>query len=149
VRFHLIDRIDEAEPSRRVRGRKVTSHSEDYWEDAGDGPVMPAPLALEALCQAGTWLIMHSTERRKRAALLQVGGIRFLGDVRPGDVLVLEGTVESMSDEMAVLSGTASVDGTPVMEATDIMCALIDADDLEDPAESGRMLERLMRTGGS
>lgn len=147
MRFHLIDRIDEAEPARRVRGRKVTSHSEEYWEDAGDGPMMPAPLTLEALCQAGTWLIMLSTERRKRAALLQVGGVRFLGAVRPGDVLVLDGRVESMSEEMAVLSGTATVDGTPVMEATDIMCALIDADDLEAPADSERMLDRLLGAG--
>jgi hypothetical protein len=31
------------------------------------------------------------------------------------------------------------------MTATDIMCALIDADDLEDPEASGRMLSMLTR----
>ena len=107
---------------------------------------MPAPLVLEALCQAGTWLIMLSTDRRKRAALLQIGSVRFSGDVRAGDVLILDGVVESMNDEMAVLSGSAAVDGTPVMQATDIMCALIDADDLEDPDDSERMLRMLTRS---
>lgn len=145
----MIDRIDEYEPARRVRGRKVTSHSEEFWQDDGDGPVMPAPLALEALCQAGTWLIMLSTDIRKRAALLQVGSVRFLQDVRPGDVLVLDGVVESMTDEMAVLSGTATVEGETVMEASDIMCALIDAGDLEDPQDSKRMLEKLLRAEAS
>lgn len=147
MRFHLIDRLDEIEPGLRVRGRKVTSYSEEYWYDAGDGPIMPATLTLEALCQAGTWLIMESTQRLKRAALLQVGGVKFIDDVRPGDVLILDGTVESMNAEIAVLSGTASVDGKTVMEATDIMCALIDAGDLEDASDSGRMLDALMRRG--
>ena len=146
MRFHLIDRIDEFEPGRRLRGRKLVSSGEEFWEHVRGAPVMPAPLVLEALCQAGTWLIMLSTDRRKRAALLQIGNVRFSGDVRAGDVLILDGVVESMNDEMAVLSGSATVDGTPVMQATDIMCALIDADDLEDPDDSERMLRMLTRS---
>ncbi len=146
MRFHLIDRIDEFEPGRHLRGRKLVSGSEEFWEYVRGGPAMPAPLVLEALCQAGTWLIMLSTDRRKRAALLQIGNVRFSGDVRAGDVLILDGVVESMNDEMAVLSGSATVDGTPVMQATDIMCALIDADDLEDPDDSERMLRMLTRS---
>jgi 3-hydroxyacyl-[acyl-carrier-protein] dehydratase len=146
MRFHLIDRIDEFEAGRRVRGRKVVSGSEEFCELLQGDLVMPAPLVLEALCQAGTWLIMLSTQRRKRAALLRIGDVRFLGDVRAGDVLVLDGVVESMGEEVAVLSGTAAVDGAPVMLATDIMCALIDADDLEDPEDSGRMLAMLTRS---
>lgn len=146
MRFHLIDRIDEFEPGRHLRGRKLVSSSEEFWEHVRGGPAMPAPLVLEALCQAGTWLIMLSTDRRKRAALLQIGNVRFSGDVRAGDVLTLDGVVESMNDEMAVLSGSATVDGAPVMQATDIMCALIDADDLEAPDDSERMLRMLTRS---
>lgn len=149
MRFHMIDRIEELEPGVRVRARKLTSHSEEHWEDDGDGPVMPPPLVLEALCQAGTWLIMATTGSRQRAALLQVGAVRFLGLVRPGDVVVLHGTVESMNDEIAVLSGTATVGDATVLEADDIMCALIDADDLEAPEPSARMLEQLTRAGGA
>lgn len=145
MRFHLIDRIDKFEPGHHVRGRKLVSNSEQFWEDVPGGPAMPAPLVLEALCQAGTWLIMLSTDRRKRAALLQIGNVRFSGDVRAGDVLVLDGVVESMNDDVAVLSGTASVDGVPVMQAADIMCALIDAGDLQDPEDADRVLHRLTR----
>lgn len=148
MRFHLIDRIDSYEPARSVRGRKLTSHSEEYWDDPGTGPVMPAPLILEALCQAGTWLIMITTERRKRAALLSIGSVAFLEAVRPGDVLELEGSVESMTDEVAVLSGRALVDGRLVMESKDIMCALIDAADLEDLEDTARMQKLLTRAGG-
>ena len=148
MRFHLIDRVDSWEPSKSVKGRKVTSLSEEYWEDDGDGPVMPPPLILEALCQAGTWLVMISTDRAKRAALLSVGSVDFLAPVRPGDIVELEGTVDSMGDEVAVVSGRATVDGTPVLEAKEIMCALIDADTLENLEETERMQKMLTRAEG-
>ena len=145
MRFHLIDRVDDYEPAKSVRARKLTSLSEDYWEDRGDGPVMPPPFGLEALCQAGTWLVMITTERKKRAALLSIGSVAFLGDVRPGDVLILEGEVDSMSDEVAVVSGRVTVDGEAVLEAREIMCALIDADDLADRDDTERLQKMLTR----
>lgn len=148
MQFHLIDRIDAWEAASSVRARKLTSHAEGFWADGPDGPTMPRTLVLEALCQAGSWLIMLSTDTRKRAALLSISSVTFDGDVRPGDVIDLEGHVESMSEEMAVLSGTAKVDGTTVMTATDIMCALIDAQDLEDVADTDRMKARLDRSDG-
>lgn len=149
MRFHLIDRVVEWEPGKSVRGRKLTSRSEEFWEDDGDELRMPPPLVLEALCQAGTWLVMISTDRRKRAALLSIGSVDFLGDVRPGDVLDLEGTVESMNDEVAVVSGRVTVEGRPVLEAGDIMCALIDAGDLADLDDTERLQTMLTRAGDS
>ena len=145
MRFHLIDRVDAWEPAKLVRARKLTSLSEEYWEDRGQGPVMPPPFLLEALCQAGTWLIMATTERRKRAALLSVGAVDFRGDARPGDVLELTGAVESMNDEVAVLSGRVAVDGQPLLEAKDIMCALIDGGDLADAETTERLQKMLFR----
>ena len=149
MRFHLIDRVVEWEAGKSVRGRKLTSRSEEFWEQDGDDLRMPPPLVLEALCQAGTWLVMISTDRRKRAALLSIGSVDFLGDVRPGDAVELEGTVESMNDEVAVVSGRATVDGEPVLEAGDIMCALIDAGDLADLDDTERLQTMLTRTAGS
>ena len=149
MRFHLIDRVDAYEPLRWVRGRKLTSRGEEYWEGAASEAVMPPPLVLETLCQAGSWLIMISTERRKRAALLSIGEVSFLGAVRPGDVLMLEGDVDSISGEAAVISGRVTVEGRAVLEAKEIMCALIDAGDLEDLESTERMQRLLTRRGGS
>ena len=139
MRFHLVDRVLEWEPAKSVRARKVTSLGEEFWVGEGDDLVMPPPLILESFCQAGTWLIMLTTDTRKRAALLSIGSVEFLADVRPGDVIELLGQVESMNEEMAVLTGTASVDGTIVMEAKDIMCALIDAETLASPEDTKRL----------
>ncbi len=143
MRFHLIDRIDSVDPGRFVSARKLTSRLETFWRDEGQGPQMPAPLVLEALCQAGTWLIMASTDLRQRAALLSVDEVVISAAVRPGDVLVLEGVVESMGAETAVLSGRVSVDGREVLRADSIMCALMAVEDLEDVDTVRAMLHRL------
>ncbi len=148
MRFHLIDRVDTWEPSSSIRARKLTSLSEDYWESTNGEPVMPYPFVLEALCQAGTWLVMISTDRRKRAALLSIGEVEFIESVRPGDVLELEGTIDSISDEVAVVSGTVTVDGRPILKASEIMCALIDAGDLADLDDTERLQKMLTRAEG-
>lgn len=144
--FHLIDRIDEVDPSSSIVARKLTSRREDYWRDDGRGPEMPPPLVFEALCQAGTWLVMTSTDLRLRAALLSVDAITFGGPVRPGDVLRLEGIVESMGPETAVLSGRATVRGRTVLAAEAIMCALLPTEQLEDVDAVRLMHGRLVRT---
>lgn len=145
MRFHLIDRLDAWEAGRWVRATKLTSRSEEHWEAGPTGPRMPATLVVEALLQAGTWLVIATTERRRRAALLSIGELEIRGSVKPGDVLVLEGVVEAMGEQVAVLSGSASVGGRTVLECRDVMCALIDSDELEDPAEVARMHELLTR----
>jgi 3-hydroxyacyl-[acyl-carrier-protein] dehydratase len=145
MRFHLIDRVDEWEPAKSVRARKVTSLSEEYWEGEDGDLRMPPPFILEALCQAGTWLIMITTDRRKRAALLSVGSVAWHRDVLPGDVMILEGECPSFGEDTAVVSGRVTVDGETVLEAEDVMCALIDADDLADLEDTERLQKMLTR----
>ena len=143
MRFHLIDRIDECVPGRSVRARKLTSRGEAYWRGPSGAERMPEPLVLEALCQAGTWLVLITTDRRRRAALLSVDAVRFAAPVIPGDVLVMEAEVVTISDETAVISGRVTVDGVTVLEAEEVMCALIEADRLEDLDATERMQAQL------
>jgi 3-hydroxyacyl-[acyl-carrier-protein] dehydratase len=145
MRFHLIDRIDAYEPSKSIVARKVTSFSEEYWEEVDGELIMPPPFIFEALCQAATWLIMISTERRKRAALLSVSSVDWFATVKPGDILELKGEIVSFGEETGVVSGTVTVDGKPVLEATEIMCALIDADTLADLDDTERLQTMLTR----
>jgi 3-hydroxyacyl-[acyl-carrier-protein] dehydratase len=86
---------------------------------------------------------MITTDRRKRAALLQVGSVTWGRDIRPGEVLVMEGTMSSFGEETAVLSGTVKVDGETVLECEDVMCALIDASDLADLDDTERLQKML------
>jgi 3-hydroxyacyl-[acyl-carrier-protein] dehydratase len=99
---------------------------------------------LEALCQAGAWLVLLSTEHRQRAALLTVGEVTMHRYAVPGDILRIHADVVSVTDEAAMVDGRIDVDGRPVLEASSIMCALIDAERLDDPAETARMAHQLL-----
>lgn len=147
MRFHLIDRIETCAPSERITARKVTSVDETYWQNTQDGPALPFGLALEALCQAATWLIMISTDHRLRAALLAVGEATAHRQVEPGEVLHMEARIESMNEDAAVLDGTVTVDGEKVLEVSGLLCALIDAERLDDPANTRRMAHQLQGGG--
>ncbi|MFB7724327.1 hypothetical protein [Nocardia sp. NPDC056100] len=133
MRFHLVDRIESWTPHTEIRARKLTSAAEEFWRVGPDGPVMPKPLVLEALCQAGTWLVMLSSDYARRAALLSIEHVEFESEVYSGDVLTIDGTVISNSDEVAVLDGTVTVGERRVLTATGVMCVLIDTGKLDDP----------------
>src|SRR5204863_9838071 len=111
------------------------------WTGANSTPTMPHALVLEALCQAGSWLLLLSSELRQRAALLSIGSVTYIREVELGAVLEIEGHVVGAGlvpalahNETAVFSGRVLVEGRPVLEASEIMCVLIDAQGLEDPA---------------
>ena len=67
--------------ARSRRSARTTGRTPD------GGLRMPPPFVLEAFCQAGTWLIMITTERRQARRAAPVGSVDCIGDVRPGDVL--------------------------------------------------------------
>jgi 3-hydroxyacyl-[acyl-carrier-protein] dehydratase len=58
----------------------------------------------------------------------------------------MEAEVVTMSDESAVISGRVTVDGATVLEADNVMCALIEADRLEDLDATERMQAMLTGT---
>ena len=136
-----MDRIDHHEPGKAIVARKLTSGEEPFWIRSDGELEMPPALVLESLCQAGSWLVYLSTGGTRTAALLSVAAAEFGAPARPGDVLVLEGNVESIDEERAVLSGTVSIAGETVLRATDIMCALIEVGRLEDPDALRRRAE--------
>ncbi|WP_280383742.1 hypothetical protein [Nocardia wallacei] len=147
MRFHLIDRIDSWEPMRRISARKATSVYEDYWQSAPGGPVMPSGLVLEALCQAGAWLVLLSSDHRQRAALLSIGEFTIFRDVRPGDVLHMTAEATSVRRRTAMVDGRVEVDGVPILAARGLMCGLIEAERLDDPADTARMADVLLGRG--
>ncbi|MEU2033794.1 3-hydroxyacyl-ACP dehydratase FabZ family protein [Nocardia amamiensis] len=147
MRFHLVDRIESWEPMRRITARKATSVYEDYWQPSRGGPVMPFGLALEALCQAGAWLVLLSTEHRKRAALLNIGEVTVQRDAMPGDVLRMSAEVVSVGTRIASVDGWVDVDRQRILTVRGLMCGLIDADQLDDPLETARMARVLLGHG--
>ena len=146
MRFHLIDRIDKWQAHERLVGRKATAPDEEYWQASPRGPVMPAGLVVEALAQAGTWLLLLSSDCQQRAALGSVAKAEWSSEVVPGEVLEMDVSLVSYNDSAAVFEGTVSVGDRRVLDIDGMVCAVLDSSLLEDPLDTARMGRRLLRT---
>lgn len=133
MRFYMVDRIQDWNAGESITASKLLTYQDCYMKDAISGQFyFPEPLMVEALCQAGAWLIMLTTNFEQRAVLLSADSITFHKRVVPGDELVLYGSVDSLHDNAAVFSGHGRVNDEIVMQMSYMMCSLVDAAELED-----------------
>jgi 3-hydroxyacyl-[acyl-carrier-protein] dehydratase len=125
--FLLVDRVLEME-GRRIRALKNVTFNEPYFQGHFPGqPVMPGVLVVEAMAQAGGYLLFSQIEDRA-SKLIYFSGIdscRFRRPVIPGDQLIFEVEVLSMRRSFAKLRGRALVDGTLACEA-ELLSAMVD-----------------------
>jgi 3-hydroxyacyl-[acyl-carrier-protein] dehydratase len=119
MRFLLIDRITELVPYKSISAVKNLSMAEEYLADHFPGfPVMPGVLMLEALVQAGGWLVRHSEDFAHSAVLLkEVRAIRYNNFVSPGNTLCLELTVRKRDGNVWDLNGSGTVNGNSAVSA--------------------------------
>ncbi len=125
----LVDRIEELGES-RVRAIKNVTFNEPFFQGHFPGtPVMPGVLVVEAMAQAGGFLLLHSLDAGARdGKLVYFAGIdrcRFRRPVVPGDRLELDVEIVAVRRTFAKLRGTARVDGNVVAEA-ELACAMVD-----------------------
>src|SRR6266478_4732180 len=72
MRFHLIDRILEVEPGKRIRMVKNLTLGEEYLADHFPTfPVMPGVLMLETLVEAAAWLLRLSDDYKHSVIVLR------------------------------------------------------------------------------
>src|SRR6478736_7662851 len=107
MRFVLIDRIIDLKPGQSLVAIKNLSLSEEYLADHFPGfPVMPGVLMLEALTQAGAWLIRDMEDFAHSVVLLkQAKTIKYGSFVEPGRQLSLRVNLISHDDRNATFKG--------------------------------------------
>jgi 3-hydroxyacyl-[acyl-carrier-protein] dehydratase len=112
MRFVLIDRIVELEPGRRLEAVKNLSLAEEYLADHFPGfPVMPGVLMLEALTQAGAWLVRDMEDFAHSVILLkQARTIKYGSFVEPGRRLVLQVELLKHSERETEFKGKGVID---------------------------------------
>jgi len=125
--FLLVDRIEELEPERIVGIKNVTITEPFFPGHFPDFPVMPGVLIVEAMAQvAGVLVLSQIPDRKNKLVLLAtIEEAKFRKPVRPGDQLRIEMKMGKRKATIAKMSGTASVDGVVVAEAT-MLCKLAD-----------------------
>lgn len=128
--FLLVDKVNELVPGESIVAQKNVTANEEFF--TGHFPhfaVMPGVLIVEALAQAAGILSFKTmgTKSNSDSVYFFVGidNCRFKRPVVPGDILLLNVTIERQSRLMWKYKGTATVDGQVAAEA-ELMCALRD-----------------------
>ena len=118
--FLLVDRITEFEPDKRIVGIKNVSLNERYLSHKpGESPALPPTILTEAVAQVGAILILAKPENREKLIyFLGIPRVRYHRPVHPGDVVIIEATVERLRSRMGRLKGCAKVGDEIAMEGT-------------------------------
>jgi 3-hydroxyacyl-[acyl-carrier-protein] dehydratase len=118
MRFVLIDRILELNPGQSLVAVKNLSLAEEYLADHFPGfPVMPGVLMLEALTQAGAWLI-RATEDFAHSVIVLKGAktIKYGSFVEPGRQLQLRVEVVEHGDRETSFKGKGMIEDQVVVQ---------------------------------
>jgi 3-hydroxyacyl-[acyl-carrier-protein] dehydratase len=118
MRFVLIDRIVELKSGQSLVAVKNLSLGEEYLADHFPGfPVMPGVLMLEALTQAGAWLIRDLEDFAHSVILLkQAKTIKYGSFVEPGRQLELRVELTAHGERESSFKGVGLVDGQEVVK---------------------------------
>jgi 3-hydroxyacyl-[acyl-carrier-protein] dehydratase len=117
MRFALIDRIIEWEPGVRIVASKSLSMAEEYLGDHFPlFPVMPGVLMLQAMTEAGSWLV-RGTENfaHSMVTLREVTNVKYAQFVEPGQSLVVTAEIVEHKPNETRLKTKGSVDGRTIV----------------------------------
>lgn len=117
--FMLIDRMEDCEPGRYVKVVKNVSRSDWFLDTRLGRDVMPQLLVVEALAQTAGVLChysgMTSTIGQTIIFFAGLDKLTCESDVRAGEQLVLECTLNRSMRGVAKVSGRGSADGRTVV----------------------------------
>ena len=118
----------DLEPKKKVTAIKNVTINEPFFQGHFPGhPVMPGVLIVEAMAQAGGFLMLHAIEDPKKsiAYFMGIDSVRFRKPVVPGDTLRLEVEMLSMRRGTCKISGKAYV-GEALAAEAEMMAAIVD-----------------------
>jgi 3-hydroxyacyl-[acyl-carrier-protein] dehydratase len=119
MRFTLLDKITELEPGQRITAIKNLSLAEEYLADHFPGfPVMPGVFMLEAMTQAGAWLVRASGDFAESVVVLkEARNVKYASFVEPGQQLVVTAEILSQEGRTVKLKAQGSVGPTQTVSA--------------------------------
>jgi 3-hydroxyacyl-[acyl-carrier-protein] dehydratase len=121
MRFHLIDRILELDPGKRIRMVKNLTLGEEYLADHFPTfPVMPGVLMLQTLVEGAAWLLRATEDFQHSIIVLRdARSVKYGSFMQPGNSMII--TVEtadfSPMNPLAVFKGKAEMAGNSTVVA--------------------------------
>jgi 3-hydroxyacyl-[acyl-carrier-protein] dehydratase len=147
MRFSLIDRIDELQPGSKILAVKSLSMAEEYLADHFPGfPVMPGVLMLEAMTQAGAWLIRASEDFvHSMVVLREARNVKYGQFVQPGQTLEVAAEIFKEAENLTTLKARGTVGGQTTVSARLVLERYNLADRDPSQASTDEYLKRELR----
>jgi len=119
MRFTLLDRIVELTPGESIQAVKNVSLAEEYLADHfPQFPVLPGVLMLEAMTQAGAWLIRASEDFAHSIVVLkEARNVKYSNFLGPGQTLAVSAEVKDQDERLTKLKAEGRVAGEPRVSA--------------------------------
>jgi len=133
--FLFVDRILELEPGKRALGIKHVTPFDLFLDPgrAGKPVTLMTCIVGEAIGQAGAWAVMSATDFKMRPVAGVLNQINVYGEAYVGDTILLETTIDSLSEDRMAYHGVASIDGKPIVELYDGLGPLLPMEDFIHP----------------
>jgi 3-hydroxyacyl-[acyl-carrier-protein] dehydratase len=111
--FSLLDKITELTPGESITAEKFLTGDEEYLVDHFPNfPCMPGVLMLEAMYQAGAWLLRQSDNFARPIVLMkEVRNVKYGSFLEPGQTLVVNLQVQKVEGPVTRLKGQGTVGG--------------------------------------
>ena len=126
--FLLVDRVLEIETGKRIKALKNVTINEPFFVGHfPHRPVMPGVLIIEAMAQAAGLLAFEAmgagTDDKSVIYFAGIDSARFKRPVEPGDLLIMDVSIERQKAGIYKFKGVTRVDGQVACEA-DFMCTV-------------------------
>jgi 3-hydroxyacyl-[acyl-carrier-protein] dehydratase len=119
MRFALIDRIIEIEPDVKITAVKTLTLAEEYLADHFPNfPVMPGVLMIEAMTQAGAWLVRASENFQHSIVILkEAANVKYGQFFEPGQTMTIRAEIIKRDEHETKIKASGSVDGRLIVGA--------------------------------
>lgn len=119
MRFTLLDRIVDLDPGVKITGLKALTMAEEYLGDHFPRfPVMPGVLMLQAMTDAGAWLVRVTEDfAHSMVSLREANNLRYGQFVEPGQTLMVEAEIVKSDETETRLKARGTVDGQVTVSA--------------------------------
>ncbi|MEJ2188307.1 MAG: hydroxymyristoyl-ACP dehydratase [Acidobacteriota bacterium] len=134
--FHFVDQILELDPRCHALGLKHVTTGDAFVRASASGRSVLLPSIIgEALGQLGAWNVMAANDFTLRPVAGVVGAVTILGQAAVGDTILLDTTIDSVTDDAVFYHAAASVADTVILRLEDTLGPLLPMEEFNDPEE--------------
>lgn len=120
MRYIFIDKIFELEKGKYAKAiRNVTLTEPLLATHFPDFPIMPGVLLLESMIQLSKELI-DNTALKNEVVIQKIKDVKFRKYARPGDQLLIETEILSLSEKEVIITAKISVDGKVIASVAEM-----------------------------